>query len=185
MRVLAISGSLRAQSHNTRLLREASRLAPDGVSVELYEGLEDLPPYNEDRDNETPPPEVARLRDQVAAADALLISTPEYNGTVPGQLKHAVDWASRPRGQSAALWGKPVAVVGASTSDYGAIWAQDHLRQALGIAGGRVLETGLAIGRAPERFDSDGGLTDLETGERLKELIGELVEQHQTLALAA
>jgi chromate reductase, NAD(P)H dehydrogenase (quinone) len=185
MRVLAISGSLRAQSHNTGLLREAARLAPDGVTVELYEGLEDLPPYNEDRDTETPPREVMRLRDQIAAADALLISTPEYNGTVPGQLKHAVDWASRPYGRSAALWGKPIAVVGASTSDYGAMWAQDHLRKALGIAGGRVLEAGLAVGRAAERFDSRGHLNDPETAERLQELVEEIVEHHQTLALAA
>jgi chromate reductase len=185
MRVLAISGSLRAQSNNTRLLREAARLAPDGVSVELYEGLEDLPPYNEDRDTETPPPEAVALRERVAAADALLISTPEYNGTVPGQLKHAVDWASRPYGRSAALWGKPTAVVGASASDYGAMWAQEHLRKSLGIAGGRVLDAGLALGRAAERFDSGGRLNDPEIAERLQALVEELVEHHQTLALAA
>ena len=96
MRILAISGSLRRASHNTALLREAAELAPEGVEVELYEGLDRLPPYNEDDDTDHPPAEVTRLRDAIAEADAVLISTPEYNGTVPGQIKHAVDWASRP-----------------------------------------------------------------------------------------
>ena len=132
MRILAISGSLRAASHNTALLRAAADLAPAGVEVELYDGLESLPPYNEDRDTELPPAEVAALRAAIAAADAVLLATPEFNGTMPGQIKHAVDWASRPYGDASALWGKPVAVIGASVTDYGAIWAQDHLRKALG-----------------------------------------------------
>src|SRR6266496_1027324 len=99
MRVLAISGSLRAASHNTALLRAAAGLAPSGVEVELFTGLHQLPPYNEDHDTDAPAPEVTRLRAQIAGADAVLFSTPEYNGTLPGQLKHAVDWASRPYGQ--------------------------------------------------------------------------------------
>ena len=86
---------------------------------------------------------------------------------MPGQLKHAVDWASRPYGQASSLWGKPVAVVGASVTDYGAVWAQDHLRKALGIAGARVLDSELPVGRAPERFDEDGVLVDLEIRDRL------------------
>ena len=105
MRVLAISGSLRAASHNTALLRAAAQLAPEGVEVELYHGLDRLPPFNEDHEADLPAPEVARLRDAIATADAVLISTPEYNGTLPGQLKHAIDWASRPYGAGAALWG--------------------------------------------------------------------------------
>ena len=132
------------------------------MEVELYEGLDRLPPYNEDNDTDHPPAEVTRLRDAIREADAVLISTPEYNGTVPGQIKHAVDWASRPYGQDAALWGKPIAVIGASATDYGAIWAQDHLRKALGIGGARVLEAELAIARSPDRFDGDGRLVDEE-----------------------
>jgi chromate reductase, NAD(P)H dehydrogenase (quinone) len=185
MRVLAISGSLRAASHNTALLRAAAELAPDGVEVELYEGLDRLPPYNEDHDTEDPPALVADLREQIAGADALLISTPEYNGTVPGQLKHAVDWASRPYGQGSSLWGKPVAVIGASVTDYGALWAQDHMRKALGIAGARVLEAELPVGKAQHRFAPDGELTDAETAERLGEIVAGLVEHRHRLLQAA
>jgi chromate reductase len=144
MKILAISGSLRAASHNTALLLAAAELAPEGVEVELYQDLEALPPYNEDRDTEQPPAEVARLREAIDDADAVLFSTPEYNTTMPGQVKQVVDWASRPHGPGAALWGKPVAAIGASITDYGAMWAQDHLRRALGIAGARVLDTELA-----------------------------------------
>jgi chromate reductase len=185
MRILGISGSLRAQSYNSALLREAARLAPEGVTVELYDGLESLPPYNEDRDTEQPPAEVARLRSEIADADALLISTPEFNGTAPGQLKHAIDWASRPYGEPAALWGKPVAVIGASVTDYGALWAQDHVRKALGIAGARVLESGLPLGRAADRFDGRGALADEDTRERLEEILEELVEHRRALVPAA
>jgi chromate reductase len=167
------------------LLREAGRLAPDGVEVELYEGLELLPPYNEDHDTEEPPPEVARLRAEIGAADAVLFSTPEYNGTLPGQLKQAVDWASRPYGAQASLWGKPVAVIGASVTDYGALWAQDHLRKALGIAGARVLDAELAVARAPDRFGPQDELTDPETRERLVEVVSALVEHRVVLSKAA
>jgi chromate reductase len=185
VRILAISGSLRAASYNTALLRAAADLAPDDVELELYDGLELLPPYNEDRDVEEPASEVTRLRDAIAKADALLLATPEFNGTVPGQLKHAVDWASRPYGPSASLWGKPVAVIGASVTDYGALWAQDHLRKALGIAGSRVLEIELPVGRATERFDRDGVLVDLELRDRLSEILDALLERSEQLAEAA
>ena len=185
MRVLGISGSLRAASHNTALLRAAADLAPAGVSVELYDELEQLPPYNEDRDNANAPAEVVRLRDAIASADAVLFATPEFNGTVPGQLKHAIDWASRPYGQGAALWGKPAAVIGASVTDYGAIWAQDHLRKALGIAGARVLDVELPVSKAQERFDEDGVLVDLELRDRLAEIVSDMVESRQQLAKAA
>lgn len=185
MRVLAISGSLRSGSHNAALLRAAAKHAPAGVEFEYYDDLEQLPPYNEDRDGDTPPAGVAELRDQIASADAVLISTPEYNGTLPGQLKHAVDWGSRPYGQDAAFWGKPVAVIGASVTDYGALWAQEHLRKALGIAGARVLEDGLPVGRAADRFDADGELTDEETRERLAEVVTGLVEHRHALVAAA
>jgi chromate reductase len=167
------------------LLRAAAELAPAGVEVELFQGLDRLPPYNEDHDTDVPPAEVARLRAEIADADALLISTPEYNGTVPGQLKHAVDWASRPYGRGSSLWGKPTAVIGASVTDYGALWAQDHLRKALGIGGARVLEVELPIGKAHERFDENGGLADLETAERLSEILTALTEHRHELVVAA
>jgi chromate reductase len=184
MRVLAISGSLRAASHNTALLRAAAELAPDGVQVELYDGLDLLPAYSEDREAEPPSIEVARLRDAIDDADAVLFATPEYNGTMPGHLKTAVDWASRPH-RSSALWGKPVAVVGASVTDYGAIWAQDHLRKSLGLAGARVMDGDLPVGRAQERFDVDGELVDLELRERLQEIVANLADRAGQLAKAA
>jgi chromate reductase len=185
MRVLAISGSLRAASHNTALLRAAAELAPDGVDVELFDGLDRLPPYNEDHDTDVPPDEVTRLRAEIAGADAVLISTPEYNGTVPGQLKHLIDWASRPYGQASALWGKPVVVIGASTTDYGAVWAQDHVRKALGIAGARVLDAEVPVGRVHERVDADGRLAHVETAEQLSEILTALADHRQALAAAA
>lgn len=184
MKILAISGSLRAASHNTALLRAAAELAPEGVEVEIYEDLESLPPYNEDRDTDQPPAEVQRLRDAIDEADAVLFSTPEYNTTIPGQLKQVVDWASRPHRDS-ALWGKPVAVAGASVTDYGAMWAQDHLRRALGIAGARVLDSEFAVAKAEQLFDADGKLTDEATRERVSELVESLVEHHDAYAQAA
>lgn len=179
MRILGISGSLRAASYNTALLAAAAELAPAGVELEIYDGLEHLPPYNEDRDTDEPPAEVGRLRRAIAERDAVLFATPEYNGTVPGQIKHAVDWASRPHGPSAALWGKPAGAIGASVTDYGAMWAQDQLRRSLGIAGARVLDAELAVGAAGQLFDSDGVLTDPETRERLSELVERLIEHHE------
>lgn len=185
MRILAISGSLRAASYNTALLRAAAELAPEGVEIELYENLEQLVPYNEDRDTDQPPFEVRRLREAIEQADAVLFATPEYNTTMPGQIKQVVDWASRPHGPGAALWGKPAAVVGVSVTDYGAIWAQDHLRKALALAGARVLDQELPVARAAQLFDEDGRLTEPETRERLAELVTGLVEHHHEYAKAA
>jgi chromate reductase, NAD(P)H dehydrogenase (quinone) len=174
MRILTISGSLRGASHNTALLRAAAELAPAGVEVVPYDGLDRLPHFNEDHES-APAPDVAELREAIAASDLVLISTPEYNGSVPGHLKTAVDWASRPLGPGSALWGKPVAVIGASVTDYGAVWAQDHLRKSLGLAGARVLDLELAIPKAPERFAGPNGeLTDPETRERLIALLEDL-----------
>jgi chromate reductase, NAD(P)H dehydrogenase (quinone) len=170
MRVLGISGSLRRDSHNTKLLRAAEELLPAGVAFELYDELETVPPYNEDRDTDDSPLAAVRLRDAIAGADAVLFATPEYNGSVPGQLKNAVDWASRPHRVS-ALWGKPVAVVGASTGMFGAVWAQAELRKVLKTAGARVVETEVAVGKADSRFDADGVLVDDEIREQLAETI--------------
>ena len=184
MRILAISGSLRRDSYNTALLREAAELAPAGVELELYEGLELLPPYNEDVDHGNPPAEAVRLREAIAAADGLLIATPEYNGSIPGQLKNAVDWASRPV-RSGAIWGKPVAVVGATTGSYGGIWAQGDLRRSLGIAGARVIEVELPVAKAHERFDAHGRLRDDQLRERLVEVVRELAAASEPVAVAA
>ncbi|MEO6857674.1 MAG: NADPH-dependent FMN reductase [Solirubrobacteraceae bacterium] len=185
MRILAISGSLRAASYNTALLRAAAELAPEGVELDLYEDLESLPPYNEDRDTDQPPAEVSRLRTAIEEADAVLFATPEYNTTMPGHVKQVVDWGSRPHGPDAALWGKPVAAIGASVTDYGAMWAQDHLRKALSLAGARVLDTELAVASAAERFDPAGRLIEPETRERLAELVENLAQHHHQYAAAA
>jgi len=184
MRVLAISGSLRHGSYNTALLREAAELAPAGVELELYEGLELLPPYNEDDDGVGGPVEGERLRAAIRDADALLIATPEYNGSIPGQLKNAVDWASRPV-RAGALWGKPVAVVGATTGSYGGVWAQGDLRRSLGIAGARVLEVELPVARAHERFDETLRLRDEQLRERLGDVVIELAATAERLPAAA
>jgi chromate reductase len=168
MRILAVSGSLRAGSYNTSLLRAAIEAAPESVELELWEGLGDLPPYDEDLDADDDVPEsVRRLRADWADADAILFATPEYNGSVPGGLKNAIDWASRPRLES-ALRNKTVAVVGASTGRFGALWAQQDLKRILGIAGARVVGTEIPVARAHERVDPEGRLLDGELHEQLR-----------------
>ncbi len=166
MRILAVSGSLREGSFNTSLLRAAVEAAPDGIELELWEGIGDLPLYDEDLELNAPE-SVRRLREEWASADAILFATPEYNGSVPGALKNAVDWASRPR-QEALLRNKPVAVMGASTGQFGALWAQQDLKRILGIAGARVVGTEIPVSRAHERFDPEGRLLDGEIFEQLR-----------------
>src|ERR671929_231333 len=134
MKVLAVSGSLRSDSYNAKLLRAAERLLPDGVGLEIWDGLKDVPPYDEDDDVEPAPAAVAALRAAIAGADALLFATPEYNSSVPGQLKNALDWVSRPLAKN-PLRGKPIAVVGASTGAFGAVWSQAELRKVLAAMG--------------------------------------------------
>ena len=169
MRILGVSGSLRESSFNTSLLRAAAEAAPDGVELELWEGLAELPLYDEELDSASAaaPEPVRRLREAWGAADAILFATPEYNGSVPGGLKNAIDWASRPR-LDAPLRNKTVAVAGASTGQFGALWAQQDLKRILGIAGARVVGTEIPVGRAPERFDSEGRLLDGELSEQLR-----------------
>ena len=166
MRILAVSGSLREGSFNTSLLRAALEAAPDGIELELWEGLAELPLYDEDLEADAPE-SVHRLREAWAAADAILFATPEYNGSVPGGLKNAIDWASRPRLEG-VLRNKPVAVVGASTGQFGALWAQQDLKRILGIAGARVIGTEIPVARAHERFDSEGHLLDDEVFAQLR-----------------
>lgn len=158
IRILAISGSLREGSHNRALLRHAADLAPDEVEVVPFERLGDLPHYDPGIDGADPPEPATALRRAIAAADAVLVSTPEYNGSTPGVLKNAIDWASRPFGDS-PLSGKPTAVIGATTGSYGAIWAQQDARKALGIAGARVIDDTVAVPRAHEAFDDSRHLT--------------------------
>jgi chromate reductase, NAD(P)H dehydrogenase (quinone) len=178
MRILAVSGSLRADSFNTSLVRAASEAAPEGVEVELFDpaGLAALPLYDQDLDNGDVPQSVERLRTAWASADAILFATPEYNGSIPGGLKNAVDWASRPR-QEAALMNKTVAVVGASTGQFGAMWAQADLRKVLGMAGARVVGDELPVTHAHEKFDSSGRSLDGELFERLRLLLETLVAE--------
>ena len=151
MKVLAIPGSVRRDSYNRMLLSAAGELLPADVELELFDELKAVPPYDEDDDVEPAPAAVQRLRAAVAGADALLFATPEYNSSIPGQLKNAVDWASRPLASN-VLRNKPAAVIGASTGAFGAVWAQAELRKVLAAAGARVLERragGRACGRAP------------------------------------
>jgi chromate reductase, NAD(P)H dehydrogenase (quinone) len=167
MRILAVSGSLREHSFNTSLLRAALEAAPEGVELELWEGIGDLPLYDEDLEGAGVPESVRRLREDWGAADAILFSTPEYNGSIPGGLKNAVDWASRPRLEG-ALRNKPVAVVGTSTGQFGALWAQQDLKRILGVAGARVVGTEIPVARAHERIDAEGRLLDGEIFEQLR-----------------
>jgi chromate reductase, NAD(P)H dehydrogenase (quinone) len=178
MKVLGISGSLRNDSYNTALLRNAP------VELELWDGLKAIPPYDEDDDVEPAPPAVARMRAAVGGADAILFATPEYNSSVPGQLKNAIDWLSRPRATS-VLRNKPVAVVGASTGVFGAVWAQAELRKVLATAGARVIEDGVAVGRAHERFDADGVLIDDELCAQLEQVVETLTYEAAPAALVA
>lgn len=150
-RILAISGSLRSDSVNTALLRAAAAVAADDTWVELWCGLGAVPPFNEDGEDDTPA-SVADMRSAIAGADALLISTPEYNGSIPGQLKNALDWASRPYGES-VLTGKPVAVTSASPGDYGGAWAAEHLGKVLRIAGSQVLGASFSLPLADQAFE--------------------------------
>ena len=171
LRILGISGSLRRSSHNTSLLRAAARLLPPGVELEVYDGLRELPPYDSDHDVEPAQPAVARLREAIAGADGLVIATPEYNGSIPGVLKNALDWASRPFPDS-SLRGKPIAVMGASTGLFGAVWAQAELRKVLRTAGARVVELELPVPLAATAFAPDGSLADESLAARLEEILG-------------
>jgi chromate reductase, NAD(P)H dehydrogenase (quinone) len=159
-RILGISGSLRRDSHNTSLLRAAAEAAGSDVKLELYDGLKEVPPYEEDDDVHPRPASVACLNTAIANADAVLFATPEYNASIPGHLKNAIDWISRPVATN-VLRNKPVGVVGASTGAFGAVWAQAELRKVLAALGARVLDVELPVAHAHTRFE-EGRLTDEE-----------------------
>jgi chromate reductase len=185
VKVLAIPGSLRQGSYNAALARAAVQLAPEGMEVEVYDGLGALPPFDDDLDGEDAPHPVRELRTRITAADALLVVTPEYNGSIPGVLKNAIDWASRPPGGGAALWGKTAAVAGATTGQYGALWAQQDVRRVLGIAGARVIDGELAVPRAPSVFDESGRLVDTRLATRLRDHLTALAADAHPLRVAA
>jgi len=185
MKVLGISGSLRRDSHNAKLLRAAAALLPPGAELELWEGLKAVPPY--DADDDTGAPRAWSLQSLDAAireADVVLFATPEYNHSLPGQLKNALDWLSRPLATS-PLRNKPVAVVGASSGLFGAIWAQAELRKVLGAIGARVVDRELPVGLAPEAFTDAGRLTDPDVELALAELLAELQGEVAAITAAA
>ena len=180
VKILGIPGSLRRASFNRLALEAARWLLPDGATLEIF-GLEDIPPYNQDHEKQ-PPPRVVELKTRVRAADAILFSTPEYNYSVPGVLKNAIDWASRPYGDSA--WqGKPVAVMGASVGTLGSARAQYHLRQTfIFLNMHAVNQPEVLIPSAAQRFNERGELTDETSRELIRKLLAELVAWTRRLA---
>jgi chromate reductase len=183
MRVLGLSGSLRRDSHNTRLLRLAGRLLPPGVEFEVYEGLKAIPPYDADDDVEPAHPAVADLKAAIAAADAVLVATPEYNGSLSGVLKNALDWASRPVAES-VLRNKPVAVIGASTGMFGGVWAQAEARKVLSTIGARVVDREVAVPRVQYAFGPEGRLEDPELEAEIGGILLELVNEAQPVEVS-
>jgi chromate reductase, NAD(P)H dehydrogenase (quinone) len=175
MRVLGISGSLRRDSHNTKLLRAAGEMfRAQGVEFEVYPDLKLVPPYDEDDDTDRAPAAVTQLREAVAGADGLFFSTPEYNSSIPGQLKNAVDWLSRPSASTVMRY-KPAAVIGASTGMFGAVWSQAELRKTLGATGARMVEGEVAVGHAHTRFDEAGQLNDENIAEQVQAVVDDLI----------
>lgn len=173
MNIVGIPGSLRRESFNRKVLLAAALELPPGTTLEVWDGLWAVPPFNEDDEAGPVYPAVAELRRVIQAADALFIATPEYNGSLPGQLKNALDWASRPRGSS-ALQNKRVGTASASATPYGAAWAQETLRKVLSISGAEVIGGELVVPQAFRHFDQDVRLADSQLRDRLAELVAQL-----------
>jgi chromate reductase, NAD(P)H dehydrogenase (quinone) len=174
MKILGISGSLRQASHNTQLLRAAAELLPPGAELELYDGLREIPPFDEDSEH-TPPGAVVALKRAIAEADAVLVATPEYNHSIPGVLKNALDWVSRPMAEN-PMRNKRLLVIGASTGMFGAVWAQAETRKVAAALGARVIDEELPV--------PHGNVDDPQLLDRLAELLGELTSG-KTLTRAA
>ncbi|WP_299443933.1 NADPH-dependent FMN reductase [uncultured Phycicoccus sp.] len=184
MNVLVLVGSLRAASTNRQLADAAVTHLPETVEGTVFARLADLPHYSEELDHDDALPEVARdLREAVADADALLLVTPEYNGSMPSALKNAVDWVSRPRG-AAAIAGKPAAVVGASGSPRAAQWAREEGVRVLTVAGADVIDDTVGVGASFQAFE-DGRLTDTELDAQLRDLVGRLAREVEVARAAA
>jgi chromate reductase len=175
MRILGIAGSLRRGSHNRRLLRAAGDALPPGADLVEWDGLGGLPIFDQDLEDD-PPAAVREFLQAVEDADAVLVATPEYNASVPGGLKNALDWASRPFPDN-VLRDKPSAVIGASTGLFGAVWAQAEVRKALGASGARVLDSELPVGMADSAFAQDGSLADPDLAARLADVLGDLLRE--------
>jgi chromate reductase len=180
VRILGIAGSLRRQSYNRGALRAATELAPEGATVEIFE-LDGLPAFNQDED-QNPPPKVSELKRRIREADAILFVTPEYNYSIPGVLKNAIDWASRPYGDSA--WnGKPAAIMGASVGGIATARAQYHLRQMMVFLNMfPINQPEVMIGNAGEKFDEAGNLTDEKTKDYIRKLLQNLVDWTRRIA---
>ncbi|MFG2857192.1 NAD(P)H-dependent oxidoreductase [Streptomyces mirabilis] len=178
VRILALVGSLRAGSHNRQLAEAAIKLAPEGAEIELFEGLAEVPFYNEDLDVEGKVPAAATaLREAAGRAHAFLLFSPEYNGTITAVLKNAIDWLSRPYGAS-AFTGKAAAVVGTAFGQFGGVWAQDEARKALGIAGATVLEdVKLSVPGSVTRFAETHPVDDAEVAAQLTEVVARMHSQ--------
>jgi len=181
IKVLALVGSLRAASINRQIAKLAAAVAPEGVTVTLFEGLGELPFYNEDIDPATnvevqdAPAPVAALRAAAADADAALVVTPEYNGGIPAVVKNAVDWLSRPFGNG-ALKGKPLAVIGGSMGQYGGVWAHDETRKSFGIAGAQVIET-IKLSVPFRTLEGKAPAEDVELSANLRDVVGKLAAE--------
>ena len=184
MRILAISGSLREASNNSALLRALREEAPEGVDVEIWGGLKEIPPYDADDDVVPAPEAVERFRDLVREVDAVFFATPEYNSSVPGALKNALDWASRPLATN-SFRNKPVAVIGSSAGAFGGVWAAAELRKVLGAMGARVTDVEVAVGHAGEKFGDDGRLADDDVRQQLRDGLETLVAEVQPVTVAA
>lgn len=176
MRILAISGSLRRGSYNTGLLRALREEAPDGIEIAIWDGLKELPPYDADDDGIPGPPTVAAFRKLVHDADAVVIATPEYNSSVPGALKNALDWASRPLATN-AFRNKPVGVIASSAGAFGGVWAAAELRKVLGAMGARVADVELAVGHAQQKFDESGVLVDDDVRQGLRDALSAVLAE--------
>jgi chromate reductase len=175
MRILGISGSVRRGSHNRRLLRAAGNSLPPGVELVEWETVAGLPIFDEDLEL-IPPESVRAFLEEIEEADAILIATPEYNASVPGGLKNALDWASRPFPDN-VLRDKPCAVIGASTGLFGAVWSQAEVRKALNASGAHVLDSELPVGLADSAFADDDTLVDPELAARLRDVLADLVRE--------
>jgi chromate reductase len=184
MRILGISGSLRRDSYNTALLRHAGKLfEAEGAQFELYTGLRDVPPFDEDQEFDASEV-VDRLRATIGNAEGVFIVTPEYNSSIPGVLKNALDWVSRPIATN-TIRNKPVAVIGASTGGFGAVWSQAELRKVLGSMGARVVDGEVAVGHAMERFDAEGRLNDPNLDEQVREVVERLLVEAEATGLGS
>jgi NAD(P)H-dependent FMN reductase len=173
--VLVLVGSLRAQSVNRQLAELAIANAPDGVHLVNFDRLGELPHYNEDIDTDPVPESVVALRAAAAEADAALVVTPEYNGSIPGVLKNAIDWLSRPYGNG-ALNGKPAAVIGSALGQYGGVWAHDETRKSFGIAGPRIVDS-IALSIPAKTLDGKHPQESAEVVAEVREVVEKLVAE--------